>query len=157
MVFILWSFCETGELIRRFARVKDFVKEHDVDCEFTERMTLDVVLNEEFKNYCQTAMREAKEHGVDVSHIKYFEGEDAKNVRSLMRDEVPLATILILITRALILAYSLPSRYRSLSMACGLSQPIQVMLCHSQTQFVPWGQVVHLDACHECHSSPFFW
>lgn len=64
--------------------MKDFVKEHDVDCEFTERMTLDVVLNEEFKNYCQTAMREAKEHGVDVSHIKYFEGEDAKKVRSLM-------------------------------------------------------------------------
>lgn len=61
-------------------RVKDFVKEHDVDCEFTERMTLDVVLNEEFKNYCQTAMREAKEHGVDVSHIKYFEGEDAKKL-----------------------------------------------------------------------------
>ncbi|OWZ66298.1 hypothetical protein AYX14_02526 [Cryptococcus neoformans] len=61
-------------------RVKDFVKEHDVDCEFIERMTLDVVLNEEFKDYCQAAMREAKEHGLDVSHIKYFEGADAKKV-----------------------------------------------------------------------------
>lgn len=63
--------------------MKDFVKEHDVDCEFIERMTLDVVLNGEFKDYCQAAMREAKEHGLDVSHIKYFEGEDAKKVRHL--------------------------------------------------------------------------
>lgn len=63
--------------------MKDFVKEHDVDCEFIERMTLDVVLNEEFKDYCQAAMREAKEHGLDVSHIKYFKGEDAKKVRHL--------------------------------------------------------------------------
>lgn len=80
--------------------MKDFVKEHDVDCEFTERMTLDVVLNEEFKDYCQTAMREAKEHGLDVSHIKYFEGEDAKKVGHLWINEAPLSTTLMLIACA---------------------------------------------------------
>ncbi|TYJ58943.1 hypothetical protein B9479_000377 [Cryptococcus floricola] len=78
-------------------KVKAFVKEHSVECEFTERMTLDVVLSEEFKTYCSQAMQRAKDYGVDVSHIKYYEGEEAQKItrspRALAAYEWPAASV----------------------------------------------------------------
>ncbi|KAK8853409.1 hypothetical protein IAR55_004115 [Kwoniella newhampshirensis] len=75
---------EAGKIITSegitLARVKEFVKEHSVECEFTPRQTLDVILNDEFREYCATAFEEAKKYGLDLSHIKYHDAEEAKKV-----------------------------------------------------------------------------
>ncbi|WWD19838.1 hypothetical protein CI109_104305 [Kwoniella shandongensis] len=75
---------EAGKIIKSegitLASVKEFVEEHSVECEFTPRQTLDVILNEDFKQYCAMAYDEAKEYGLDLSHIKYHDQEDAKKV-----------------------------------------------------------------------------
>ncbi|WVQ79001.1 hypothetical protein IAT38_001093 [Cryptococcus sp. DSM 104549] len=61
-------------------KVAEFIAEHKVECEFTPRKTLDVVLNEDFRDYCATAWAEAEEYGLDLSAINRYDGEEAKKI-----------------------------------------------------------------------------
>lgn len=59
-------------------RVDDFVKKHDVPCDFNPATTLDVCLTPEFAEFNATSFREYEEAGGDVSHVKVYDGEEAR-------------------------------------------------------------------------------
>lgn len=62
----------------RLHRVRAFVKEHNIDCEFTVRPTLDLCLSEEFVGYAKKAFEDARAGGVNVDHITVLDQEAAQ-------------------------------------------------------------------------------
>ncbi|KAI6093021.1 FAD dependent oxidoreductase [Hypoxylon rubiginosum] len=63
-----------------FEKVDEFVKEHGVQCDFNPATTFDVCLTQEFADFNAKSFKEYKEAGGDVSHIKFYEGEEARRV-----------------------------------------------------------------------------
>ncbi|KAI0170363.1 FAD dependent oxidoreductase [Pestalotiopsis sp. NC0098] len=61
-----------------FHRVDEFVKEHGVDCDFDSTTTFDVCLTQEFADFNAQSFREYQEAGGDVSHVKFYKGEEAQ-------------------------------------------------------------------------------
>ncbi|KAI2616346.1 FAD dependent oxidoreductase [Hypoxylon sp. NC1633] len=63
-----------------FDRVKEFVEKHEVQCDFNPTTTFDVCLTQEFADFNARSFKEYQEAGGDVSHIKFYEGEEAQRV-----------------------------------------------------------------------------
>ncbi|KPI36975.1 uncharacterized protein AB675_6040 [Cyphellophora attinorum] len=61
-----------------FEKIDAFVKQHEVPCDFHPTTTFDVCLTEEFAKYEKDSFDAYVRAGGDVSHIKYFEGEEAR-------------------------------------------------------------------------------
>ncbi|KAK9779682.1 putative FAD dependent oxidoreductase [Seiridium cardinale] len=61
-----------------FNRVDEFVKKHGMDCDFNPTTTFDVCLTKEFAEFNAQSFKEYKEAGGDVSHVKFYEGHEAK-------------------------------------------------------------------------------
>ncbi|KAJ5239121.1 hypothetical protein N7468_003740 [Penicillium chermesinum] len=59
-------------------KVDEFVKKRDVPCDFHRTSTFDVCMSREFAEYEAESLEAYKQAGGDVSHIKYFAGEDAQ-------------------------------------------------------------------------------
>ncbi|KAI8713945.1 DAO domain-containing protein [Fusarium sp. LHS14.1] len=58
--------------------VRDFVELNNVDCDFNYTSTFEVCLGQDYTNYLAKALTEFRDAGGDVSHIKFYEGEEAK-------------------------------------------------------------------------------
>ncbi|KAJ5248710.1 FAD dependent oxidoreductase [Penicillium chermesinum] len=58
--------------------VHEFVKQHNVDCDFKYTTTYEVAISEDFVELLSTAFTAFKAAGGDVSHIQFHEGEKAK-------------------------------------------------------------------------------
>lgn len=58
-------------------KVNTFVKKYDVPCDFNLSTTLDVCLTPEFAEFNARSFKEYQEAGGDLSHVKFYEGEDA--------------------------------------------------------------------------------
>lgn len=63
-----------------FEKVDEFVKKHHVPCDFQSTTTYDVCLTNEFAEYEKESLEAFKAAGGDASHVKFFEGENAKKV-----------------------------------------------------------------------------
>lgn len=61
-----------------FHNIDDFVKKYNVPCDFNPATTLDVCLTPEFAEFNARSLREFQEAGGDTSHIKVYEGDEAK-------------------------------------------------------------------------------
>jgi glycine/D-amino acid oxidase-like deaminating enzyme len=61
-----------------FEKVDEFVKKHGVNCDFNPTTTFDVCMTQEFADFNAQSLKEYKEAGGDVSHIKFYAGEEAK-------------------------------------------------------------------------------
>ncbi|KAJ4394471.1 hypothetical protein N0V93_003689 [Gnomoniopsis smithogilvyi] len=61
-----------------FHKIDEFVKKYDVPCDFNPATTLDVCLTPEFAEFNARSLREYQEAGGDTSHIKVYEGEEAR-------------------------------------------------------------------------------
>ncbi|KAI1780358.1 FAD dependent oxidoreductase [Hypoxylon cercidicola] len=61
-----------------FERIDEFVKEHGVQCDFNPATTFDVCLTQEFADFNAKSFREYQAAGGDVSHVKFYEGEEAR-------------------------------------------------------------------------------
>lgn len=63
-----------------FERIDAFVKEHGVPCDFNPATTFDVCLTREFADFNARSFREYRDAGGDVSHVRFYEGEEARRV-----------------------------------------------------------------------------
>lgn len=61
-----------------FEKVDEFVKKHGVDCDFNPTTTFDVCLTQEFADFNARSFQEYRDAGGDVSHVKFYEGEEAR-------------------------------------------------------------------------------
>ncbi|KAF5528426.1 putative oxidoreductase OrdL [Colletotrichum aenigma] len=61
-----------------FHAIDEFVKEHGVQCDFNPTTTFDVCLTQEFVEHNAQSLKEYREAGGDVSHIKFYTGEEAR-------------------------------------------------------------------------------
>jgi glycine/D-amino acid oxidase-like deaminating enzyme len=59
-------------------KVDEFVKKHNVQCDFNLTSTFDVCMTPEFAKYEAESLEAYKQAGGETSHIKYFEGEEAR-------------------------------------------------------------------------------
>lgn len=59
-------------------KVDEFVKKHDVPCDFNLTSTFDVCMTPEFAKYEAESLEAYRNAGGDVSHIKFFEGDEAQ-------------------------------------------------------------------------------
>ncbi|KAJ5712575.1 hypothetical protein N7493_009043 [Penicillium malachiteum] len=59
-------------------KVDEFVKKHDVQCDFNLTTTFDVCMTEEFAKYEAESLKAYEQAGGDISHIKLYEGDEAK-------------------------------------------------------------------------------
>ncbi|PGG96120.1 hypothetical protein AJ79_09717 [Helicocarpus griseus UAMH5409] len=59
-------------------RIDEFVKKHDVPCDFNLTTTFDVCMTPEFSAYEAESFKAYKNAGGDVSHIKIHEGQEAE-------------------------------------------------------------------------------
>lgn len=58
--------------------IRKFVKEHNIDCDFNYLRTFEVALTDECVNLLSKSLAAFKAAGGDVSHVKFYEGEAAK-------------------------------------------------------------------------------
>ncbi|KAI3392022.1 hypothetical protein diail_6349 [Diaporthe ilicicola] len=58
-------------------KIDDFVKKHNVPCDFNLATTLDVCLTPEFADFNAHSLKAYQEAGGDLSHVKVYEGDDA--------------------------------------------------------------------------------
>lgn len=70
-----------------FHRIDEFVKRHNVACDFNPATTFDVCLTPEFADFNARSLREYREAGGDVSHVAFYEGDEAR-ARTGVRDAV---------------------------------------------------------------------
>ncbi|KAI2625381.1 FAD dependent oxidoreductase [Hypomontagnella submonticulosa] len=63
-----------------FERIKEFVDKHGVQCDFNPTTTFDVCMTPEFADFNARSFKLYQEAGGDVSHIKFFEGDEARKV-----------------------------------------------------------------------------
>ncbi|KAI1101174.1 FAD dependent oxidoreductase [Jackrogersella minutella] len=68
-----------------FERVRDFVEKHDVQCDFNTTTTFDVCMTPEFADFNARSLKLYQEAGGDVSHIKFYEGEEARKVTRVQK------------------------------------------------------------------------
>lgn len=61
-------------------RVDEFVRRHNVPCDFNLTTTFDVCLTPEFAAYEAQSFEAYKAAGGDVSHVRFYEGDEAKRV-----------------------------------------------------------------------------
>ncbi|KAI0126846.1 FAD dependent oxidoreductase [Xylariales sp. AK1849] len=61
-----------------FDKLDEFVKKHGIECDFNPTTTFDVCLTKEFANFNAQSFKEFQEAGGDVSHIKFYQGEEAR-------------------------------------------------------------------------------
>ncbi|KAI8202773.1 putative oxidoreductase OrdL [Colletotrichum sp. SAR 10_76] len=61
-----------------FHAIDEFVREHGVQCDFNPTTTFDVCLTQEFVEHNAQSLKEYREAGGDVSHIKFYTGEEAR-------------------------------------------------------------------------------
>ncbi|KAM3419794.1 hypothetical protein BST61_g3126 [Cercospora zeina] len=61
-----------------FERLDSFVREHHVPCDFNSTTTFDVCLTPEFVECQKESFAAYKAAGGDVSHVQYYEGDEAK-------------------------------------------------------------------------------
>ncbi|KAJ5256894.1 hypothetical protein N7478_012998 [Penicillium angulare] len=59
-------------------KIKDFVNDHNVQCDFNFTTTFEVCMTEEFAEYEKECLQAYKQAGGDTSHIQYYEGHQAK-------------------------------------------------------------------------------
>lgn len=59
-------------------RVDAFLQKHEVQCDFNLTTTFDVCMTPEFASYEAQSFEAYKQAGGDVSHVKYYEGEEAQ-------------------------------------------------------------------------------
>lgn len=59
-------------------KVDEFVRKHDVDCDFNLATTFDVCLTPEFAEFNARSFREYEEAGGDVGHVRFYGGQEAK-------------------------------------------------------------------------------
>lgn len=80
-------------------RVDSFVKEHDIDCEWTPRPTFDVCLSDEFTAYSNTAYDNVIKRG-GATEVKLHIGDDAPTVSAMsdQRSDCPMPTNLLNLT-----------------------------------------------------------
>ena len=62
-----------------FEKLDAFVKEHDVPCDFNSTTTFDVCLTPDFAAYEKESLEAYVAAGGDVSHVKFFEGDEARS------------------------------------------------------------------------------
>lgn len=62
-----------------FKKLDGFVKEHGVPCDFNPSTTFDVCLTQEFADYEKESIEAYKAAGGDVSHVQFFEAEEARH------------------------------------------------------------------------------
>ena len=70
-----------------FEKLDAFVKEHQIPCDFNPSTTFDVCLTPEFAKYEEESLDAYKAAGGDVSHVQYFEGDEARK-RTKVKDAV---------------------------------------------------------------------
>lgn len=58
-------------------RVRNFVRENDVQCDFNYTTTFDCCMTPEFAQYEKRNFEAFRAAGGDVSHVRYYDGEDA--------------------------------------------------------------------------------
>ncbi|KAI0182074.1 FAD dependent oxidoreductase [Hypoxylon sp. FL1284] len=61
-----------------FERIGAFVASHKVPCDFHAGTTFDVCLTREFADFNARSLREYREAGGDVSHVRFYDGEAAR-------------------------------------------------------------------------------
>lgn len=61
-----------------FHKLDNFVNRYDVACDFDPATTLDVCLTPEFAEFNARSLKEYQEAGGDTSHIKVYEGQEAR-------------------------------------------------------------------------------
>lgn len=61
-----------------YQRIDEFVKKHNVPCDFNPATTFDVCLTQEFADFNARSYQEFKDAGGDVSYISVFEGDEAR-------------------------------------------------------------------------------
>ncbi|ORY57752.1 FAD dependent oxidoreductase [Pseudomassariella vexata] len=61
-----------------FEKVDEFVKKHGVPCDFNPATTFDVCMTKEFADFNARSLKLYADAGGDISHVKFYEGEDAK-------------------------------------------------------------------------------
>jgi glycine/D-amino acid oxidase-like deaminating enzyme len=59
-------------------KVDEFVRKHDVECDFNLTTTFDVCMTPEFAAYEAESLEAFKKAGGDASHVKFYEGEQAQ-------------------------------------------------------------------------------
>lgn len=59
-------------------RVDEFVRKYNIPCDFHLTSTFDVCMTPEFATYEAEAFHSFKDAGGDVSHVTFFEGEEAR-------------------------------------------------------------------------------
>ncbi|KAJ5785329.1 uncharacterized protein N7503_010541 [Penicillium pulvis] len=59
-------------------KVDEFVRKHNVQCDFNLTSTFDVCMTPEFAKYEAESLEAYKQAGGETSHIKYYEGEEAR-------------------------------------------------------------------------------
>lgn len=62
-----------------FEKVDAFIREHNVPCDFNSTTTFDVCLTPEFVAHQKESFSAYQNAGGDVTHVQYFEGEEAKS------------------------------------------------------------------------------
>lgn len=70
-----------------FERVDAFIKKYQVQCDFNSTTTFDVCLTPEFAKYEQESLEAYRAAGGDVSHVKFFDGDEARE-RTKVKDAV---------------------------------------------------------------------
>ncbi|KAI0884596.1 FAD dependent oxidoreductase [Annulohypoxylon maeteangense] len=63
-----------------FERVKEFTEKHNVQCDFNPTTTFDVCMTSEFADFNARSFKQYQDAGGDVSHIKFYSGEEARRV-----------------------------------------------------------------------------
>ncbi|KAI9842552.1 MAG: hypothetical protein M1837_007065 [Sclerophora amabilis] len=59
-------------------RITDFVSRHNVQCDLHPTTTFEVCMTPEFAAYAAASVQACKEAGVDVSHVQFYEREEAR-------------------------------------------------------------------------------
>lgn len=67
-----------------FQRLDDFVKQHKIECDFNPTTTFDVCLTQEFADFNAQSLKEFQAAGGDVSHIKFYDGDEARRRTGVM-------------------------------------------------------------------------
>ncbi|KAI1417953.1 FAD dependent oxidoreductase [Hypoxylon sp. FL1857] len=68
-----------------FERINQFVETHNIQCDFNPTTTFDVCLTPEFADFNARSFKLYQEAGGDVSHIKFYEGEEARKVTRVQK------------------------------------------------------------------------
>ncbi|KAI0843393.1 FAD dependent oxidoreductase [Hypoxylon sp. FL0890] len=68
-----------------FERIKEIVSIHGIQCDFNGTTTFDVCMTPEFADFNARSFKLYQEAGGDVSHIKFYEGEEARRVTRVQK------------------------------------------------------------------------